>query len=98
MVRIEALQRRMAELEQRRADMARRQAEEGPDSAERYTHRQRQLEILQRPITTHLKLAPSVHCDAIDVGSHGVWAEQLRRRTVSLKKAHSIRIRRSSNP
>jgi hypothetical protein len=88
MDRIEALQKRVAELEQRRADMERRQAEEGADSAERlHTHRQRRLEILRRPITTHLKLAPSVHCDAVDVASHEVWVEQVRLRIASLKKA-----------
>ena len=35
---IEALRKRMAELEQRRADMEQRQANEGADGAERYTH------------------------------------------------------------
>jgi predicted GIY-YIG superfamily endonuclease len=67
----------MAELEHRRADMERRHAKEGADRAERYTHRQRRLDIVFLP----------VHRDQDRASSHEVWAEQMRLRIASLKKA-----------
>ena len=76
---IEALQKRMAELEHRRADMEQRQAKEGADGAERYRHRQRRLDIVRLP----------VHRNQDRASSHEVWAEQMRLRIASLKKAGS---------
>ena len=74
---IEALRKRMAELEHRRADMEQRQANERADGAERYMHRKRRLDIVLLP----------VHRDQDRASSTEVWGEQMRLRIASLKKA-----------